>query len=193
MALSWTWWLLSCNPLSAARLYDELIEVLQSEDGTWRAPTSHDLTVLPFTRAVVAEAIRLYPPAWIMGRRLLTDLEVGGWQLPSGSIVLGSPWILHRDPALWPRATSFVPERWIDDDGAFDESAPGQPRGAYVPFGFGNRRCIGEQFAWTEAILVLATLASHWRAELVPGTRVETLAAVTLRPRNGLPMTLRRR
>ncbi|MFN8158550.1 MAG: cytochrome P450 [Candidatus Nanopelagicales bacterium] len=193
MSLSWTWWLLSCNPLTSERLHDELVEVLRSDDGTWRAPTFDDLALLPFTRAVVAESIRLYPPAWIMGRRLLTDLEVDGWQLPSGSIVLGAPWILHRDPQLWPRATSFVPERWLDEGGRFDENAPGQPRGAYVPFGFGNRRCIGEQFAWTEAMLVLATLGSHWRAELVPGAKVETLAAVTLRPRHGLPMTLRAR
>ena len=107
--------------------------------------------------------------------------------------MLGAPWILHRDPALWDRATSFVPERWLDADGRYDVSAPGQPRGAFIPFGFGNRRCIGEQFAWTEAMLVLATLASHWTASLVPGSVVDTLAAVTLRPQHGLPMTLHRR
>ena len=193
MALSWTWWLLSCNPLAASRLHDELERLLRADDGTWRAPTFDDIPAMPWTHAVVAESIRLYPPAWIMGRRLLTDLEVGGWQLPSGSIVLGSPWILQRDPALWDSATSFMPERWLDADGAYDESAPGQPRGAFVPFGFGNRRCIGEQFAWTEAMLVLATLASHWTASLVPGSVVDTLAAVTLRPKHGLPMTVHRR
>jgi cytochrome P450 len=148
---------------------------------------------LPYTNAVVAETIRLYPPAWIMGRRLLTDMTIGDWDVPSGSIVLGSPWILHRDPALWDRASSFVPERWLDADGRFDESAPGQPRGAWIPFGFGNRRCIGEQFAWTEAVLLLATLAPRWRPELVAGSVVETRAAVTLRPRHGLPMTLHAR
>jgi len=193
MSLSWTWWLLSCHPLVVSRLHDELARVLRADDGTWRAPTFDDVADLPWTHAVVAESIRLYPPAWIMGRRLLTDLEVGGWQLPSGSIVLGAPWILHRDPALWDRASSFVPERWLDAEGRYDESAPGQPRGAYIPFGFGNRRCIGEQFAWTEAMLVLATLASHWTASLVPGSVVDTLAAVTLRPKHGLPMTLHRR
>ena len=125
-----------------------------------------------------------------MGRRLLTDLRIGEWDVPSGSIVLGSPWILHRDPRFWDSATSMVPQRWLDAEGHFDESAPGVPRGAWIPFGFGNRRCIGEQFAWTEAVLVLATLASHWRPELVPGTAVTTQAAVTLRPKNGLKMTL---
>ena len=190
MALSWTWWLLSCHPLVMSSLQDELGRVLRDAAGAWRPPTFDDLPALSYTHAVVAESIRLYPPAWIMGRRLLVDLEVGGWQLPSGSIVLGAPWILHRDPALWDRATSFVPERWLSPEGGYDESAPGQPRGAYIPFGFGNRRCIGEQFAWTEAILVVAALASRWRASLVPGSVVDTLAAVTLRPRHGLPMTL---
>ncbi len=195
MAMSWIWWLLSCHPADAGRLYDELSQVLRSDDpaGEFRAPTFDDLSALSFTRAIVAETLRLYPPAWIMGRRTLNDLVVGGWQIPSGSIILGSPWILHRDPALWDRATSFVPERWLDSDGQFDENAPGQRRGAWIPFGFGNRRCIGEQFAWTEATLLLASLASRWRPELIPGSRVSTAAAVTLRPRYGLPMTLNRR
>jgi len=192
MALSWAWWLLSTHPAVAERMHDELVSVLGSGEPA-RAPAYTDLAALPFTHAVVAETIRLYPPAWIMGRRLLTDLRVGGWDVPSGSIVLGAPWILHRDPAVWDRATSFVPERWLDADGRFDESAPGVPRGAWIPFGFGNRRCIGEQFAWTEAVLVLATLAAHWRPQLVPGSVVETQAAVTLRPKHGLPMTLNRR
>jgi cytochrome P450 len=192
MALSWAWWLLSRNPAVADALQVELESVLCA-DGCWRAAAFTDLPALPYTRAVVAETIRLYPPAWIMGRRLLTDLDIGGWPVPSGSIVLGSPWILHRDPAYWDRATSFAPERWLDAGGAYDETAPGQPRGAWIPFGFGNRRCIGEQFAWTEATLLLATLGSRWRPELVPGTVVDTEAGVTLRPRGGLPMTLHRR
>ena len=189
MALSWAWWLLSTNPAVAERMHNELVEVLGAS-GALRAPTYSDLSALPYTHAVVAETIRLYPPAWVMGRRLLTDLRIGEWDVPSGSIVLGSPWILHRDPRFWDSATSMVPQRWLDAEGHFDESAPGVPRGAWIPFGFGNRRCIGEQFAWTEAVLVLATLASHWRPELVPGTAVTTQAAVTLRPKNGLKMTL---
>jgi cytochrome P450 len=194
MALSWAWWLLSCHPTAADRLVAEHRAVLGADEGgALRAPTYDDIAALPFTNAVVAETIRLYPPAWIMGRRLLTDMTIGDWEVPSGSIVLGSPWILHRDPALWDRATSFVPERWLDAHGGYDENAPGQPRGAWIPFGFGNRRCIGEQFAWTEAVLLLATLAPRWRPELLPGSVVETRAAVTLRPRHGLPMTLHAR
>jgi cytochrome P450 len=190
MALSWAWWLLSCHPAAADAMFGELAEVLGHD---LRAPAYADLPRLAYTNAVVAETIRLYPPAWIMGRRTLVDMVAGGWALPSGSIVLGAPWILHRDPASWERATSFVPERWLASDGRFDESAPGQPRGAWIPFGFGNRRCIGEQFAWTEAVLVLAALGRHWRPQLVPGSVVQTRAAVTLRPRHGLPMTLNRR
>jgi cytochrome P450 len=192
MALSWAWWLLSTHPDVAERMHDELVQVL-GEGGSARPPAYADLAMLPLTHAVVAETIRLYPPAWIMGRRLLTDLRIGDWDVPSGSIVLGPPWIVHRDPTIWERATSFVPERWLDADGRFDESAPGVPRGAWIPFGFGNRRCIGEQFAWTEAMLVLATLASRWRPALVPGSVVATQAGVTLRPKHGLPMTLHRR
>jgi cytochrome P450 len=188
MALSWTWWLLSAHPAVFDRLATELDAVLAT-----RSPEYADIARLPFARAVVAESIRLYPPAWIMGRRTLTDLRVGGWDVPSGSIVLGSPWVLHRDPRFWDRATSFVPERWLDAEGAYDENAPGQPRGAWIPFGFGNRRCIGEQFAWTEAVLLVAALARRWRPELVPGSPVAMQAAITLRPKHGLPMTLRRR
>jgi cytochrome P450 len=195
MALSWAWWLLSSHPFVAERMHAEAVELLtdpSAPDGL-RAPGFDDIARLPFTNAVLAETIRLYPPAWIMGRRTLTDLSVGGWDVPSGSIVLASPWILHRDPDLWARATSFHPDRWIGDDGRYDESAPGQPRGAWIPFGFGNRRCIGEQFAWTEAVLLLAVLGSRWDPRLVPGSPVDTMAAVTLRPKHGLPMTLHRR
>jgi cytochrome P450 len=190
MALSWIWYSLSVEQAIDQRLAAEWKSVLGTSP---RVPTFDDIAQLNLTRAVVAETIRLYPPAWIMGRRTLVDMTIGGWQIPSGSIILGSPWILHRDPALWDSATSFRPDRWLNSEGQFDESAPGVPRGAWIPFGFGNRRCIGEQFAWTEAALLLATIGSTWRPELVPGTAVETQAAVTLRPRNGLPMTLRRR
>lgn len=190
MAMSWIWYSLAMEPAIDQRLVAEWQAVLGKQR---RVPNFDDITQLNLTRAVVAEAIRLYPPAWIMGRRTLVDMTIGGWQIPSGSIILGSPWILHRDPTLWDSATSFRPDRWLDADGKFDESAPGVPRGAWIPFGFGNRRCIGEQFAWTEATLLLATIGSTWRPELVPGTAVETQAAVTLRPRNGLPMVLHKR
>jgi cytochrome P450 len=190
MAMSWIWYSLSLEPAIDERLRTEWHDVLGTPP---RAPTFDDIAQLHLTRAVVAETIRLYPPAWIMGRRTLVDMTIGGWQIPSGSIILGSPWILHRDPSLWDSATSFKPDRWLDAAGHFDESAPGVPRGAWIPFGFGNRRCIGEQFAWTEATLLLTTIGSSWHPTLVPGTAVQTQAAVTLRPANGLPMMLNQR
>ena len=188
MTLTWTWMLLSQNPERAEWLHEELDAVLAG-----RAPSMGDMASLPRTRAVVAEAIRLYPPAWIQGRRLLADVEVAGWTLPAGALTFASQFALHRSPRWWESSLAFRPQRWIDGDGAFSEDAPGQPRGAWFPFGWGNRRCIGEQFAWTEATLVLATLAQRWSPQLLPGVDVTPMPAVTLRTRDGMPMMLRRR
>ena len=181
-ALAWSWLMLDRHPLVAARLHEELAA----------APAVPELADLPWTRAVVAETMRLYPPAWVVGRRMLAEARLGGWTLPARSIVLASQWVTHRDPRWWPDPLAYRPQRWIAV-GAFDEAAPGQPRGAYFPFGMGRRVCIGESFAWTEAVLVLAALAWDWAPALVPGHRVDLLPAVTLRPRYGLRMTLHRR
>lgn len=187
MTLTWTWMLLSRNPHVREWLYEEL-------DGlAGRTPGFDDLAALPRSRAVIAEAIRLYPPAWSLGRRLLSDVQLGEWTLPRGAIALSSQFAMQRSPRWWDSPLAFRPERWVDAQGAFSESAPGQPRGAWFPFGWGNRRCIGEQFAWTEAQLMLATLAQRWDPRLLPGRPVEPQTSLTLRPKNGLPMTLRRR
>lgn len=188
MTMTWTWMLLAQNPAAAEWLHEEVDTVLGG-----RPPSMEDMAALPRTRAIVAEAIRLYPPAWIQGRRLLTDVEVDGWTLPSGSITLISQFALHRSPRWWESSLAFMPERWIDSSGSFSEEAPGQPRGAWFPFGWGNRRCIGEQFAWTEATMILATLAQRWQPELVPGADISVVPAVTLRSKEGMPMVLRRR
>lgn len=188
MTLSWTWLLLAQHPEQRRWLDEELDAVLSN-----REPTLDDYANLHRTRAVIAESLRLYPPAWIMGRRLLADVEVDEWLLPAGAITLASPWISHRDHRWWPRARAFDPTRWLTAEGEFDESAPGQPRGAWFPFGWGNRRCIGEAFAWMEATLVLATLAQRWHADLVPGQAITPTPAVTLRPEPGIPMVLHRR
>ncbi len=181
-ALAWTWLLLAENPPAADRLHDELDA----------APDGAGPAELPWTRAVIAESMRLYPPAWLVGRRLVEDVTLDGWRVPAGSLVVASQWITHRDPRWWPVARAFRPQRWIGPDG-YDEWAPGQPRGAYFPFGMGRRVCIGESFAWTEAVLALATLARDWAPVLVPGHPVALRPAVTLRPRYGLRMTLHRR
>lgn len=188
MALSWTWYLLSANPQAAAGLHRELDSVLDGRD-----PEFADIPALPFTYAVIAEAMRLYPPAWILGRRTTAFQEVDGWPIPEGSLVLTSAYAMHRDPRFWDSALAFTPQRWINADGAFDESAPGQPKGAWFPFGFGNRKCIGDQFAWTEAVIVLATLAQRWELSLVPGSAVKPNPAVTLRPDGPIPMVLHAR
>jgi cytochrome P450 len=181
-ALAWTWLLLDQNPEAASRLHEELST----------APDGAGPAELPWTRAVVAESMRLYPPAWVIGRRMVSDVTLAGWSVPAGSLVMASQWVTHRDPRWWPEARSFRPERWIGPDG-YDEAAPGQPRGAYFPFGLGRRVCIGESFAWTEAVVALATLARDWSPALVPGHPVALRPAVTLRPLHGLRMTLHRR
>jgi cytochrome P450 len=185
-ALAWAWLLLDQHPAAAARLHAEV-------DPLPAAPTYDDLGRLPWTHAVVAETMRLYPPAWIVGRRLLADVPLAGWTVPARSLCVASQWITHRDPRWWTDPLAFRPERWLDAAGRYDEAAPGQPRGAYFPFGLGRRVCIGESFAWTEAVLVLATLARHWAPALVPGHPVDIRPAITLRPAHGLRMTLRAR
>lgn len=188
MTLTWAWLLLAQNGTEAQWLREELDAVLAG-----RPPTMDDIAQLPRTHAVIAEAIRLYSPIWLFGRRMLTDVELGGWQVPAGANVMVSPFAMHRSERWWPDAASFQPTRWIDAAGAFDEHQPGVPRGVWTPFGWGNRMCIGENFAWTEAILVIATLAQNWSPQLAAGTQVQPESAITMRPKGGLPMVLKRR
>ncbi|MEQ7006491.1 cytochrome P450 [Actinopolymorpha sp. B17G11] len=186
-ALTWTWWLLSEHPEVATWLHEEV-------DGYDRDDlSSADLERLPRTRAVFAEALRLYPPSWILGRRTLVDLELDGWTLPAGSLCVASQWVLHRDPRFWNAPLEFRPQRWITREGRWDEAAPGQPRAAYLPFGIGSRICVGLAFAWMEGVLVLATLARRWAAQTLPDQVVAVRPAVTLRPRNGIRMSLHQR
>ena len=188
MALSWTWFLLSANPPARTALCAELDSVLAGRD-----PGFGDIPRLPYTNAVIAESMRLYPPAWILGRRASVDLTIENWKIPRGSILLASAYATHRDPRFWDSALAYRPERWIDAAAKFDDYAPGQPKGAWFPFGFSNRKCIGDQFAWTEAVIVLATLAQRWDLELVPGQHVTADPAVTLRPASGIRMLLHER
>jgi len=179
-ALTWTWYLLSLHPDVAARLHAE-VDVLGHE------PTIADLPRLAYTRQVVSESIRLYPPAYAIGRRALEDYAVGGYMIPARSIVLVCPYVVQRDARWYPDPEKFDPERWTP------EQIAARPRFTYFPFGAGTRICIGEQFAWTEAILMLATLAQRWRASVVPGHPIETQSLITLRPAHGMPMVLERR
>ena len=181
-ALGWTLHLLSQNPEVEARLHRELDEVVGS-----RLPTVEDLPRLAYAERVLAEGMRLFPPAWAIGRRALRDQELGGARVPAGALVLSSPWLMHRDPRFFPEPLRFDPDRFTP------EARAARPKLAYFPFGAGARGCIGEPFAWMEGVLVLATLAQRWALRAVPGHPVEPHALITLRPRHGLRMTARRR
>jgi cytochrome P450 len=182
VALTWTWYLLSQHPEVEAKLQAELATVL---DG--RVPTDADLPHLPYTRTVFTEAMRLYPPAWMMTRRTLVEYELGGYTLPAGTFLMLSPYVTHHDARFFPAPEVFDPERWAVPA----EAQP--PKFAYFPFGGGPRQCVGEGFAWMEGLLLLATLAQQWQMRLVPGHPVVPHPLVTLRPRYGMPMTLVRR
>jgi cytochrome P450 len=186
VALSWAWLELSRTPPVRSHLDAELASPAAREalaDGAWDR--------LPVTRAVVAETLRLHPPAFQLGRRPTEDVVLGPYRFRRGSAVLISPYALHRDERSWgPDAEEFRPSRWLTDDGHFDEAAPGQPRGAYLPFGAGSRMCIGAGFAVMEAVLLLARLATEWRVEFRGGFTPDVRPAVTLRT-GPLPATLR--
>ena len=181
-ALTWTWYLLSQNPEVEARLHAELDRVLGG-----KSPSFDDVPRLPYTTGVFSESLRLYPPAWAIGRRAREDYSIDGYTIPAKSILLMSPWVVQRDPRWWPEPEKFDPDRWAP------EHADGRPRFAYFPFGGGTRVCIGERFAWAEGVLVLATIAQRWKMRLVPGHSVATQAVITLRPRYGMKMTLSER
>jgi cytochrome P450 len=176
-ALTWTWYLLSQHPDAETALHAELDAVLGA-----RAPTVADVQSLPITRAILSEAMRLYPPAWAMGRRALADHRVGPHVLPSGSVIMVSPWLLHHDERWWPDARTFRLERWTE------EGIAARPRHAFLPFGGGPRMCIGEGFAWMEAELLVATIARRWRFELDPAQEIALQPVVTLRPKHGMRM-----
>lgn len=181
-ALTWTWYLLSQNPAAEARLHEELQAVLGS-----RAPTVEDFPRLRYTEMVLAESMRLFPPAWAIGRRAIEECEIGGYTVPAGSLVLMSQYVMQRDARYFPDPERFDPERWTP------EARESRPQFSYFPFGGGPRRCIGEGFAWLEGVLLLATLAQHWQMRLVPNHPVGLRPVITLRPKHGMRMTIHRR
>jgi cytochrome P450 len=181
-ALSWTWYLLSQHPEAEARLHDELTTVLEG-----RTPRYEDIGDLRYTRMVIEESMRLFPPAHTFGRQPIAADEVLGHRIPAGAEVLIMPWLLHRKPSLWEKPDRFDPERFAP------ERAAARPRFAYIPFGAGPRICIGAAFAMAEATLILATIAQRYRLHLKPGFPVEPQGLITLRPRYGLQMRLERR
>lgn len=178
-ALTWTFYLLSQNAAAEARWREELRAVLAG-----RAPTVEDLPALRYTEMVLAESMRLYPPAWGIGRRALRDVVLGGFPIAAGSILALPPFVIHRDERFWPEPLRFEPDRFTA------EAKAARPRFAYFPFGAGARSCIGEPFAWMEGVLLLATIGQRWRLRLLPGHAVEPQALITLRPRYGMRMSV---
>jgi cytochrome P450 len=182
VALTWAWYLLAEHPKEARRLHEELDRALGG-----RLPSVADLPQLVFTRMVFAETLRLYPPAYMTGRNALVDFQAGGYTIPAGNVVLISPYVTQRDRRWWDDPECFNPQRWA----AGEEEK--RPRFAYFPFGGGPRVCIGEQFAWMEGTLVLAALAQRWQPTLVEGYTPVPEPLITLRVKNGMQMTLRKR
>ena len=181
-ALAWSWYLLSENPDCERRFHVEIDRELQG-----RLPTYDDVPRLRYVEMVMAESLRLYPPAWAMGRYALNDFQLGEFFLPAKTTVLMSQFITHRDPRFFPDPLRFDPERFTP------EAKARRTKFTYFPFGAGFRQCIGESFAWMEGVLLLATLGQKWKMKLVPGHRVEPEPLITLRPKYGMRMQLEAR
>jgi cytochrome P450 len=179
-ALLWTFYALSQNPLAEARLHRELDTVLEGG----RAPSFEDLKRLQYTERVLCEAMRLYPPTWRLVRRALRDFPIGDYCIPSGALVVVCQYTMHRDPRFFTQPEAFDPERWTA------ESRSARPPYSFFPFGGGPRRCLGESFAMTEGLLLLATLARRWRMRPAEGHRVELLPQHLLRSKWGMRMRL---
>ena len=181
-ALSWTFYLLSLHPQVMRAVQREVDEVLGE-----RPPTAADVPQLRYTERVVKESMRLYPPAWVIDRRVVEDDMVGGHRFAAGSMVFLSPWVSHRNPKQWPNPLGFDPDRFTPDQ------ERERPRYAYFPFGGGPHLCIGQPFAMMEAVLILAAVLQRVSVSLVPGRPVVPQPLVTLRPKNGVWMRLARR
>jgi cytochrome P450 len=179
-ALTWCWALLASHPEVQLQLQAEVDAVV-----TDMPLTLGDLGRLPFTHACVDEALRLYPPAWLITRKALVDDQLAGAKIPAGALVIMSPWIVHRHPDFWIDPESFVPQRFLDGS---------VTRHAFIPFGNGLRLCIGRDFAYAEAVALVARIASHFTLSYPDGTSVPAAnPSVTMRPIGGLNLVLQSR
>jgi cytochrome P450 len=181
-ALTWTWYLLSQNPEAEAKLHAEIDSVLDT-----RLPTLADYPNLRYTEQVFAESMRLYPPAWAMGRMSTKAVTLGPYRIPAGAHFFFSQYVMSRTPEYFPDPLRFDPDRFTSENKA------ARPKFTYFPFGGGSRQCIGESFAWMEGVLSIATIAQCWRMTYASDTPPVPQAKITLRPRNPLLMKLTRR
>ena len=182
LTLSWSWLLLARHPEAAAKLTAEWDRVLAG-----RSPLPDDLPYLPYTDAVITEAMRVYPPVYLIGREALRDLELGGYRVPRGATVFMSQWVSHRDPRYFADPEKFQPERW--EDGL----AKRLPKYVYYPFGGGPRVCIGNTFALMEAAILLATVGQRYEFTLADDAVIDVNPQITLLPANGIPAVLKER
>lgn len=182
-ALTWTWYLLSQNPEVEARLHAELDAVL-GMGAARRRPDLESYGALRYTEQVFAEAMRLYPPAWAMGRMSTATVTLGPYSIPAGAHFFFSQYIMHRSEEFFPDPLRFDPDRFSPERRATRDKF------TYFPFGGGGRQCIGESFAWMEGVLVLATVAQRWRLKFVGETAPAPQAKITLRPRGAVRMQL---
>jgi cytochrome P450 len=196
-ALTWTFYLLSQNPTVEAKLYDELCSVLgntkdssntsSSTSSKKRIPSIEDVSKLEYTEKVFRESMRLYPPAWTIGRQAINDYRIAKYVIPAGSIILMSQYVMHRNPLYFYEPELFYPDRWTK------EAKSQLPRFSYFPFGGGIRGCVGEPFAWMEGILLIATIYHRWKMHHEPTHKVELKPLITLRSKYGMRMKLERR
>ena len=182
VALVWTWYLLATHPEIQSRFHAELDETLGG-----RAPTPDDLPKLAFTERILTESMRLYPPIWSTGRMTFEPITLGGYDIPAGAALTAPQLNIQRDPRWFEDPLDFRPDRWTPE---FRQELP---RFAYYPFGGGPRLCIGEGFAWMEAMLLLAALGQWWAMRHDPQHHIELEPLVSLRPKGGMPMFLTRR
>ncbi|MCC2648386.1 MAG: putative cytochrome [Nitrososphaeraceae archaeon] len=193
-ALTWTFYLLSQNPIIEAKLYEELCSVLGNDkDRRRRIPTIDDVPKLEYTEKVFRESMRLYPPAWTIGRQAINDYKVDKYVIPAGSIILMSQYVMHHNPRYFSDPDLFYPDRWTK------EAKSQLPRFSYFPFGGGIRGCVGEPFAWMEGVLLIATVCQQWKMhhDDTDHNKVELKPLITLRPtlrpKHGMRMKLERR
>jgi cytochrome P450 len=180
VALAWTTFLLCRHPEADDRLRAEVAGALGG-----RTPTAEDLPRLSYTRRVIEESLRLYPPVWATVRDAIADDEIGDYHIPARSMVILSPYATHRHPDFWPDPEAFDPDRFLP------ERSAGRPRFAWYPFLGGPHQCIGQEFAMMEMVLAVAMMAQAFHLRLAPGARAEPRPMVTLRPRGGMPVYLR--
>ena len=181
-ALAWTWYLLSQNPAAQAELQEECDRVLGS-----KLPSVADLHELSYTKAVFAEAMRIYPPIWALARYLVRDFEAGGYVLPARSIVIMSQYLMHRDPRYFADPLKFDPRRWTP------EAKSSRPQYSYFPFGGGPRGCLGEGLAWTQGVLLIASITQRWRMKSCMTRPLALQPGITLQPKHDIVLQLEQR